>query len=172
MNQKTKKKATYWLGVIIVGIALGLALQFVRAWTEPPAGGPPTGDLGAPINTGNIDQTKSGGLGVRGGFVTGTNTFLARLGGNVGIGTTNPAQKFHVVGGKAQADDFCLNSDPVNKCISKGLVIQGVYSDCLCNSGTPSCGSGYTQAGGWTGSCCPGDWCGPVLQCVLCVKYL
>ena len=37
--------------------------------------------------------------------------------GSVGIGTVSPAQKLQVSGGKAQADDFCLNS-PTDKCLS------------------------------------------------------
>lgn len=51
------KKFTYWLSVIVIGIALGLGLQFVRAWTEPTAA-PPGGNLGAPINTGANVQEK------------------------------------------------------------------------------------------------------------------
>lgn len=65
MKQKTKKNLTYWLGVIVVGIALGLALQFVRAWTEPSAA-PPGGNVGAPINTSVNVQTKQGGLNIGG----------------------------------------------------------------------------------------------------------
>lgn len=61
MKQKPKKQFTYWLSVAIVGIALGLALQFVRAWTEPSAA-PPGGNLGAPINTSAAAQTKAGGI--------------------------------------------------------------------------------------------------------------
>lgn len=228
--------------------AMAVAGLAYAAWVEP--GTTPPGDnVAAPVNIGATTQYKSGALGIGGVFATDIDTFLALLGGrvgigtanpgaklevagqikitggtpgadkvltsdasglaawktpatgvggsgtanylskwttgttlgnsiiydngtNVGIGTANPAQKLHVVGGKAQADDFCLNSDPTNKCLSTGLLIQDLYSDCLCNSGTPSCKSGYKQVGSWTGSCCPGDWCGPVLQCVLCVKYL
>ena len=52
-----KKQITHWLKVAVVGIALGFGLQFVRAWTEPTAT-PPDGNVGAPINTGTVDQTK------------------------------------------------------------------------------------------------------------------
>ncbi|MDD3487081.1 MAG: hypothetical protein PHF35_01725 [Candidatus Moranbacteria bacterium] len=55
------KKIIYWFSVVVVGIALGLALQFARAWTEPVAT-PPGGNLGAPINTGGTTQTKSGDI--------------------------------------------------------------------------------------------------------------
>lgn len=81
MNQKTKKQAMYWLKVAVVGIALGLGLQFVRAWTEPTAT-PPGGNLGAPINTSANPQTKEGGL------LLGSST----AGGNKGAGTINADQ--------------------------------------------------------------------------------
>lgn len=55
----SKHHLTHWLAVIVIGLALGLALQFVRAWTEP-AVAPPNGNLGAPINTSATGQTKSG----------------------------------------------------------------------------------------------------------------
>jgi hypothetical protein len=58
---KTKKQITHWLKVAVIGIALGFALQFVRAWTEPSTA-PPGGNVGAPINTGSQLQTKSGSI--------------------------------------------------------------------------------------------------------------
>ena len=57
MNQKTRKQTIHWLKVAVIGIALGFALQFVRAWTEPTTT-PPGGNVGAPINTGAQKQTK------------------------------------------------------------------------------------------------------------------
>ncbi|MFA5871481.1 MAG: hypothetical protein WC858_02050 [Parcubacteria group bacterium] len=59
MKQKKQKKQFFWLKVAIIGIALGLLLQFARAWTEPTEA-PPGGNLGAPINTGAGIQTKVG----------------------------------------------------------------------------------------------------------------
>lgn len=64
----TKKQLTYWFSVIVIGIALGLAIQFVRAWTEPTSA-PPDGNLGAPINTSDLAQTKEGDL-KSGGTIT------------------------------------------------------------------------------------------------------
>ena len=58
---KTKKQLTHWFLVIIIGVALGLALQFVRAWTEPTTA-PPGGNVGAPINTSATAQTKAGAI--------------------------------------------------------------------------------------------------------------
>jgi hypothetical protein len=88
--------------VIVVGIALGLALQFVRAWTEPTTA-PPNGNVGAPVNTSSIWQTKWGQLFVNADLWT----FGQQLVENLGLW----------VGGKVQADDFCLNSDTA-KCLS------------------------------------------------------
>jgi len=55
------QKATYWLGVVTIGLLVGLSLQFVRAWTEPTLS-PPGGNVGAPINTSGIGQAKNGDL--------------------------------------------------------------------------------------------------------------
>lgn len=59
--KKIFENAVWWSGVIMVGLILGISLQFVRAWTEP-SQAPPGGNLGAPINTGNNLQTKIGSL--------------------------------------------------------------------------------------------------------------
>jgi hypothetical protein len=56
-----KKQTTHWLKVAVIGIALGLGLQFVRAWTEPTTA-PPGGNVGAPINTGAQKQVKAGDI--------------------------------------------------------------------------------------------------------------
>src|SRR4030042_2321753 len=90
-----KKNITHWVGVIIIGIALGLALQFVRAWTEPTEA-PPGGNVGAPINTSDIRQTKNGGL------------ILNWTGTPASIGLS--------MFGKGIADDFCTLS---GKCLSQ-----------------------------------------------------
>jgi hypothetical protein len=84
MKQKLSKKAIYWLGVIAVGIALGLALQFVRAWTEPTAA-PPGGNLGAPLNTGPQKQVKQGDICTT---VTGSEICLSAAGSGGGGGCT------------------------------------------------------------------------------------
>jgi hypothetical protein len=66
MKQKLKKvfeNAVWWSGVITVGLVLGVTLQVVKAWTEP-TDAPPNGNVGAPVNTGILEQTKQGGLGV------------------------------------------------------------------------------------------------------------
>ncbi|MDD5490038.1 MAG: hypothetical protein PHP25_05175, partial [Candidatus Moranbacteria bacterium] len=81
------KKFSHWLSVIVIGIVLGVSLQFVRAWTEPTAA-PPGGNLGAPINTSGVAQTKAGNLNVNGGMLIGAST----TGGNKGAGSINADQ--------------------------------------------------------------------------------
>jgi len=115
MKSQTAKQITYWLGVIIIGLAIGLTVQFVRAWTEPTVA-PTGGNVGAPINTSGIQQGKSGSLGLN----SNGNAIGLIVQGNVGIGTASPAQKLQVIGGKAQADDFCLNS-PTTTCLSNTI---------------------------------------------------
>jgi hypothetical protein len=58
---KHKQKAAYWTGMLVFGLVIGLSLQFARAWVEPGAA-PPGGNIGAPITTGGIAQTKTGGF--------------------------------------------------------------------------------------------------------------
>jgi hypothetical protein len=43
---------------MIIGVALGLGLQFVRAWTEPTLD-PPNGNVSAPLNAGGLFQGKA-----------------------------------------------------------------------------------------------------------------
>jgi hypothetical protein len=72
MKQKIKKafeSTVWWSGVIMVGLVLGLTIQFVKAWTEPTEA-PPNGNVGAPINTGVNLQTKNGSLALLGQLIT------------------------------------------------------------------------------------------------------
>jgi len=94
MKQKIIKQISYWLGVIAIGLILGVSLQFVRAWTEPTAA-PPGGNVGAPLNTGNLSQLKIGGLILN---VGGAPNGLLVHKGNVGIGTVMPQAKLEVKG--------------------------------------------------------------------------
>jgi hypothetical protein len=51
------QKISYWASVSVIGIIIGISLQFTKAWTEPTATAP-GGNIGAPITTGNVPQTK------------------------------------------------------------------------------------------------------------------
>lgn len=60
MKNKIKSLA-YVLGIVLGSAVLGAMLQFARAWTEPTAA-PPASNIGAPITTGSVTQTKNGNL--------------------------------------------------------------------------------------------------------------
>jgi hypothetical protein len=153
MNQKTRKQLTHWLSVIIIGITLGFALQFVRAWTEPTEA-PPGGNLGAPINTGATAQTKTGNLNVNGGMLIGSST----TGGNKGAGTINankvciqgvcntewPTGGTTTTGGDTTPEPPCecgpIGSWPTMPCGSTANIIIGTSEWCaieyLCTYGS------------------------------------
>ncbi len=120
MKQKITKRFTYWLEVAAIGIVLGLILQGARAWTEP-GQTPPGGNLGAPINTGESTQVKAGSLGLN---AVGTADSIGLL-----------------MNGKAQADDFCLKSDPT-KCLSGG---GSAPSGAVMFFNLSSCPSGWSE---------------------------
>jgi hypothetical protein len=98
MENKTQR-FSYWLSVVVVGVVLGLTLQFVRAWTEPTVA-PPNGNLGAPINTGGNMQSKGGPLTVNTNYSVGNGLGVvgnALISGNVGIGTAIPQAPLSVM---------------------------------------------------------------------------
>jgi hypothetical protein len=82
----------YWLGIIIFGTILSFSLQLVHAWVIPPAS-PPTGNVGAPINTSSASQVKLGAFGVGGLFKAYSDAIFS---GNVGIGTATPGATLEV----------------------------------------------------------------------------
>jgi hypothetical protein len=66
MTPKITKKIIHWLRVAAIGMVLGLAFQFARAWVEPGVS-PPGGNVAAPLHIGTTPQTKQGSLSVLGG---------------------------------------------------------------------------------------------------------
>lgn len=66
--KKAFEGAAYWIGVMMIGLIVGVSVQFVRAWVSP-SDNPPNGNVGAPINTESIGQWKKGALGAL-SFVT------------------------------------------------------------------------------------------------------
>jgi hypothetical protein len=63
--KKITKSFLNWLPAITLGIVLGSFLQLTQAWQEP-GSNPPNSNIGAPVNTGNKEQYKTGALAVEG----------------------------------------------------------------------------------------------------------
>ncbi len=108
---KTKEiysQITYWLGVVVVGLAVGLSIQFAVAWQEP-AFPPPGGNLEAPINVSDRFQFKKAGLMLNTSDISVNGLIVAK--GNVGIGTTAPDNRFRldVDGGMVVHDCDAIN---------------------------------------------------------------
>jgi hypothetical protein len=82
-----------------VCLAVVFSLQAAFAVWTPPVSVPPAGNEPAFLNIGLSSQYKKGALTMNGLFATDNGTHLALLGGNVGIGTTTPNEKFVLDGG-------------------------------------------------------------------------
>ena len=99
----TKKiSPIYSLPAIIISTLLVVA--GIWAWTDAPAS-PPNSNVAAPINSGSIGQSKTGGVIL--------NTGGAAIGlivdkGDVGIGTSNPGAKLQISG--STGFDYKINS--------------------------------------------------------------
>jgi len=91
--QKTKSIALI-LGVLAMSFLVGY-LAF--AWTDPTAS-PPGGNVSAPLNVGNVAQTKTGSLRLGGLMVDGSALLGLTAGYNVGIGTPSPGYKLDITG--------------------------------------------------------------------------
>lgn len=86
----TGENIYYWSRVIIIGVVVGVSVQFVVAWTEP-SGTAPSDNVGAPINTGPNSQVKgtvagTGGIGSMGNIAAVLNITAGgdiNAGGNV-----------------------------------------------------------------------------------------
>jgi hypothetical protein len=58
--KKNVKRIGYFLSIAIVSTVIGFSLQLAKAWIEPSVNAP-NDNVGAPLTTGNADQTKTGG---------------------------------------------------------------------------------------------------------------
>lgn len=92
-----KSGLIYWSKALFVGVILGFSVQFAVAWVEP-VSAPPSGNVDAPLNTGDAGQSKSGGplwlnkanVSTVGLISEGDTGFFN---GNIGIGTmVNPPE--------------------------------------------------------------------------------
>ncbi len=113
---KLSQQVTYWLVVVVIGLIVGLSLQFVQAWTEP-AGLAPTGNVGAPINIGGNYQWKTGPLMLNTDGIWPNGLIVPN--GNVSIGTATPgAYKLEIIGGTTKTTGGLIietrTSDPAS----------------------------------------------------------
>ena len=163
MKQKLKS-LSYWFSIIIIGIIVGISLQFATAWVAP-SGTPPTGNVGAPINTSDSLQEKIGPF-ITKGF---RNKNATVLDGTVGIGVpytgTPPVAQISAglnldVEGKVGATEYCDQNGNNCKTISEisnsvgdfgGFYMGiGAMSESGCGTVNPktrrcSCPLGYTS---------------------------
>jgi hypothetical protein len=148
-NIKTKR-IIYIFGIVIF-MGIIASLQLAKAWTEP-SGTPPGANVGAPITAGAAGQTKIGGLILNTGGAT--NGLIVQS-GNMGIGTTTPAQKLDV-NGNVVATDVCTTGGKCLSAASTGSYNQGscYTADGGCSYGSWAyCASGYFVAGMYMSGC-------------------
>jgi len=144
---KIKSFFSQYLPVIISAIILTVCLAY--AWT-PPSSPHPSGNVPAPINTGDTHQSKTGDLNIGGGLKywitklgdsfalknnSGQIKFIVGQDGNVGIDKNDPQAKLHV-NGRIKAQDPIDNNDVATKAYvdaqvgggGNSLTLVGVYN--------------------------------------------
>ena len=92
-KQISSKIVSIVFSILVICFAVSF---YIFAWTEPTTA-PPGGNVFPPLNTGGDAQIKTGALRV-GGLTVDYDSYLATLGGSVGIGTASPGAKLHVGG--------------------------------------------------------------------------
>jgi hypothetical protein len=106
--------AFQFLGSFMIGVLFFVAVEKVNAWTEPTVA-PPGGNVGAPINTGSLSQTKTGGLDVNSSLA---GNFIAR-GNSVFAGTIQSTGIMEIM--VDDADSQLRFQDPYNAWYSMGI---------------------------------------------------
>jgi hypothetical protein len=84
--RKLVHSSLYWGKVVVLGIIVGVGIQFAEAWTNPSVSAP-GGNVAGPINTGVFDQVKNASLGLIGNLASG----LVQLNTVVVEGTACPS---------------------------------------------------------------------------------
>ena len=87
-NTSRRQNVSYWAKVLIVGALLGFGIQFLQAWTAPPAS-PPNGNVAGPLTVSGVAQTKTGNL------ILGNDLGVSR---NVAVGNTLSAPTICLAG--------------------------------------------------------------------------
>jgi len=125
-GEKTvQQRVTYWLGVAIVGILVGVGGQFAQAWTNPPGGDviPPNGNVAGPITTGILNQIKQGGLSVASLLVIGKATSASTVKEDLGttLVTKDYADKLVVPESTIIHSYKVVSHSKINQLINKGI---------------------------------------------------
>lgn len=145
LPDKIIKNVAFVFSVLVISWVLSYS---VLAWSEP-GSTPPNGNTDAPINVGTIGQIKSGNLQVNALSIAAAGNALLVPNGNVGIGTTTPSQKLHVVG------DSFLNGKiitPNNMAIGQGA------SSIVYNAGEGALAVGTSALAGYDGAVALGSF--------------
>ncbi|MDQ1284523.1 MAG: hypothetical protein QG620_871 [Patescibacteria group bacterium] len=144
--KKTCQNITWWIGVVTVGIVFGVTLQFAAAWVNPPAAAPPGGNLGGPINTGSITQTRAGtlflekALGVEGVLIAYANLIVE--GTLRVVGADGNSGSFLFRDGNQKEGRVLTSNDNGLVRWDDAVVPGGVYGYCAIET---SCSSSYTM---------------------------
>ena len=125
-----QQKLSFFLPLLLSLFFLGVV--YVFAWSPPPSS-PPAGNVAAPLNVNSTAQIKAGGLILNTGGAT--NGLIVDQ-GKVGIGTTAPDAKLHVIG------SICAEGSDTGCAPSSGYVRGvGLCIGTDCRTSWPSSGS-------------------------------
>lgn len=125
----------YWSKVIILGIIVGVSIQFAFAWTAP-SSAPPAGNTSGPLTVSAVNQTKAGKLATASTIASDSGTTLVTK-DYVDAAAATPIRGGHY-GGCIQQ----LNSASTN--ISSSNMAWPITSCPGTGTAQPTCASGYT----------------------------
>ncbi|TSC69505.1 MAG: hepHag family protein [Parcubacteria group bacterium Gr01-1014_56] len=163
----TTKRLTAQFLILTVAFAFALSVNYLHAWTSPPAN-PPNNNVAAPINEGTTSQTKNGILGVNALAVfgdlilSGSTNYLnfGTVAGSAGYGIRNNSGtlEYKNSGGSwgASSASFpsTVSSLEVTNTLTAGTVRIGSQQVYVCSGATPPRSPGYDTL---TSSSCDGN---------------